>query len=233
MPRSARIASPRDRRRAVRALGDEPAAERVRVRRGHLVLPRGEHEHVARRSRAAPRARAARPGSPRASRARARTRRASGRRGRPASIDAARDVADRDDGRAPLVQLGRRDAADVAESLHDEAQSPRRLQPSRCAGALDHHHDARARRLAAEDRAADRDRLAGDDLRHRVALLRRVGVHHPGHRLLVRRDVGRRDVDLGADERREVGREAARDRAPSSDCESSRGLQRTPPFAPP
>ena len=51
-------------------------------------------------------------------------------------------------------------------------------------------------------RAADRDRLAGDDLRHGVALLHRVRVHHPRHRLLVRRHVGRGDVLLRADDRR-------------------------------
>ena len=79
------------------------------------------------------------------------------------------------------------------------------------ARALDHHHDAGAGRLVPEQRAAERHRLAGDDLRHRIALLHRVRVHHPRHRLLVRRHVGRRDVELRADERRELGGEAARD----------------------
>ena len=46
---------------------------------------------------------------------------------------------------------------------------------------------------------------------HGVALLHRVGVHHPGHRLLVRGDVGGRDVDPRADERREIGGEPARE----------------------
>ena len=78
------------------------------------------------------------------------------------------------------------------------------------ARALDHHHDAGARRLVPEQRAADRDRLAGHDLGHGVALLHRVGVHHPGHRLLVRGHVRRGDVELRADERREVGGEPAR-----------------------
>src|SRR5690348_17558373 len=41
-------------------------------------------------------------------------------------------------------------------------------------------------------------------LGHGVALLSRVGIHHPRHRLLVGGDVRRGDVDLGADERREV-----------------------------
>ena len=73
------------------------------------------------------------------------------------------------------------------------------------------HHDARARRLVPEERAADRHRLAGHDLGHGVAPLHRVRVHHPGHRLLVRRHVGRRDVELRPDELRELGGEAAGD----------------------
>ncbi len=47
IPRAARIASAGDRRRPVCPFGDEPAAERPGVRLGHLVLARGEHEHVA------------------------------------------------------------------------------------------------------------------------------------------------------------------------------------------
>ena len=116
----------------------------------------------------------------------------------------------RDHRRALLVQLGRGDPADVAEALDDAAQLGEVPAEPR-ARALDHHHDAGARRLVPEDRAADRDRLAGHDLRHGVALLHRVGVHHPGHRLLVRRHVRRRDVELRADERRELGGEAARE----------------------
>ena len=84
-----------------------------------------------------------------------------------------------------------------------------RFQPSRSQARAVDHHDAGAGRLVAEDRAADRDRLAGHDLRHRVADLHRVGVHHPGHRLLVRRHVGGRDVLLRADHRQELGGEAA------------------------
>ena len=49
--------------------------------------------------------------------------------------------------------------------------------------------------------------LPGHDLGHRVAALHGVGVHHPGHRLLVRRHVRRGDVLLRPDERQELGRE--------------------------
>ena len=126
----------------------------------------------------------------------------------------------------------RRDAADVAEAL-DDAALLGEVPAEPLARALDHHHDAGARRLAAEDGAAERDRLAGHDLRNRVADLHRVRVHHPGHRLLVRRHVGRRDVLLRADE---VGSSSVVKRRVSrcsSPADSARGLQRTPPFAPP
>ena len=125
-------------------------------------------------------------------------------------VHAAGDVRDADDGRAAVDELLRGDAADVAEALDDAAllgEPP----PEPLAGAGDDHHDAGARRLVAEDRAADRDRLARDDLRDGVTALHRVRVHHPRHRLLVRRHVGRGNVLLRPDERQELGREATRE----------------------
>ena len=111
---------------------------------------------------------------------------------------------------APMrVELGRRDPADVAEAL-DDAALVGQLPAQPLAGALDHHHHAGAGRLVAEERAAERDRLAGHDLRHGVADLHRVGVHHPGHRLLVGRHVGRRDVLLRPDDRQQLRGEAPR-----------------------
>ena len=75
---------------------------------------------------------------------------------------------------------------------------------------LDDRVDAAAgRRLVAALRAAEADRLAGDDARDRVADVHRVGVHHPGHDLGVGVDVRRRDVLLGADEDLDLGGEAA------------------------
>ncbi len=103
--------------------------------------------------------------------------------------------------------LARSDAADVPETLDDEALLGER--PSEAlARALDHHHDAGAGRLAAKHRAADRDRLPRDDLGHRVPHLHRVRVHHPGHRLLVRGHVRSRDVGLWADEPQQLRRVA-------------------------
>ena len=62
----------------------------------------------------------------------------------------------------------------------------------------------------AKDGATDRDRLAGHDLRDRVAALHRVRVHHPGHRLLVRGHVRSRNVLFRADDRQQLRRETAR-----------------------
>src|SRR5207248_5728300 len=78
-------------------------------------------------------------------------------------VDPAREVGDGDDRSALAGELVGGDTADVAEALDDAAlRAERPAEPS--AGPLDHHHHARARRLAAEDGPADRDRLAGDDL---------------------------------------------------------------------
>ena len=59
--------------------------------------------------------------------------------------------------------------------------------------------------------AAEHLRLAGHDLRHRVADLLRVGVHQPGHLALARRHVGRRDVAIRTEDRRALRRVAAHD----------------------
>ena len=124
-------------------------------------------------------------------------------------VDAAGDVRDGGHGRAAVDQLVRGDPADVAEAL-DDALLLGEVPAEPLAGSGDHHHDAGAGRLVPEDRAADRDRLAGDDLGHRVADLHRVRVHHPGHRLLVRRHVGGGNVLLRADHGQEIRGEAAR-----------------------
>ena len=123
-------------------------------------------------------------------------------------VEAARVVADTDDGRAARGQLGRRHAAHLAEAL-DDAALLREIPAQPLAGPVEHHHDP-APGLVAEERAAERDRLAGHDLRHGVAHLHRVRVHHPGHRLLVRGHVRSRDVLLGADHRQQLGGVAPR-----------------------
>ena len=108
--------------------------------------------------------------------------------------------------RAALVQLGRRNPSDVAEPL-DDAALVGEIQAHPLAGLLGAHDDAGAGRLAAEDGAPDRDGLPRHNLGDGVPDLRRVGVHHPRHRLFVRRHVGRRNVLLRADGREQLGRE--------------------------
>jgi hypothetical protein len=73
-------------------------------------------------------------------------------------VDAAGKVGDGDHLRAPVVELGRGDPADVAEALHDAALL-RQVPAEAMARALDDHDHAGSRRLVAEDGAADRDRL--------------------------------------------------------------------------
>ena len=212
MPRSARIAS------AATDVGPfAPSAtsrqrSRAGVLGGHLVLARGEHEHVAVELEQLRVRDALAPGKPSSEPcSRDVLVRASARRGRPRRTMPPDDVRDaRPRSRPARASSVAAIAADVAEALDDAAQ-PGELPAEPLAGALDHHHDAGAGRLVAEDRAADRDRLAGHDLGHRVALLHRVRVHHPRHRLLVRGHVRRGDVRLRPDERRELGGEAARD----------------------
>ena len=66
-------------------------------------------------------------------------------------------------------------------------------EPERRRGLAEAEHDAAPGRRLAPERSAERDRLAGDD-RRRVAVELAVLVHHPGHHLGVRVDVGRGDV---------------------------------------
>ena len=74
------------------------------------------------------------------------------------------------------------------------------LEPQPLEGAKRQERDAVAGRLAPPERAARADRLAGDDLGHGDALVHRIGVHEPGHDLLVGAHVGRHHVDARADE---------------------------------
>ena len=122
-------------------------------------------------------------------------------------VDAAGDVRDGKHRSSLLDQLLRGDPADVAEAL-DDAALLGELPAETLARAPDHHHDAGAGRLVPEDRAADRDRLAGHDLGDGETALHRVRVHHPRHRLLVRGHVRGRDVLLRADDRQELRGEA-------------------------
>ena len=89
--------------------------------------------------------------------------------------------------------------ADVAEALDDRGRLGRRDVES-VERAKGEEGDAVAGRLAPAERAAGADRLAGDDLRHGHALIHGIGVHEPGHHLLVGAHVRRHHVGPRADE---------------------------------
>ncbi len=124
-------------------------------------------------------------------------------------VDAAADVADRDDAPAELRDARRGVAAHVAEALHDHAAVLRELeQVHHAVGA---EGDAAPGGFLAPERAADAHRLARDDAGHGVAHLVGVGVHHPRHGLLVGAHVGRHHVGLRPDEGDHLAGVAARD----------------------
>ena len=127
-------------------------------------------------------------------------------------VDPAGDVRDADDVRAALVRARRRRRRRPCRSPGRRSAAPARSQPSRWQARSITITTPAPVASGRKTRAADRDRLAGDDLRDGVADLHRVRVHHPGHRLLVRRHVRRGNVLLRADDRQQLGGEAARDR---------------------
>src|SRR5206468_12381658 len=110
--------------------------------------------------------------------------------------------------RALLDEEPRQVAADVAEPLDGDAQA---VEPELALthGLLDAVERTARRRLEPAERAADVERLAGDDPEHRVALVHRVGVEDPGHHRRVGADVRCRDVLLRADLVDDLAREAA------------------------
>ena len=134
--------------------------------------------------------------------------------------------------RAPLGQLRRRDAADVPEPLHDAAllgEVP--AQP--VARPLDHHHDAGAGRLAA-GRPSRRSRSACPS-RPRAPRSPICIEYVSIIQAIVCSFVAMSGAGMsfcGPDHRQQldVKRRVSRSSSPS---DSSRGLQRTPPFAPP
>src|SRR4029077_5240731 len=98
---------------------------------------------------------------------------------------------------------------DIAKPLHHGGALPR-LDVQLAHGFHDAVNHAAPRRLAAADAAAQLDRLAGDDLRTGVADLHAVGVHDPGHGLLVGAEVGSHHVLAWADDIQHFLAEAAR-----------------------
>ena len=116
----------------------------------------------------------------------------------PVVAHAAVDVRHGDHRAAPGGRLPRHPRTHVAEPLDGEAQAGEVEAPALGMGLEHVDHPPPGGRLAPR-RAAEVDRLPGDD-RGRVAVVGRVGVHHPRHRLGVGVHVGRRDVAVRADD---------------------------------
>ena len=108
-----------------------------------------------------------------------------------------------------MLQLQRGIGADIAKAL-DHGGRAAGLDRELLEHAPGEIGDAAAGSLAAAERAARRHRLAGDDLGHGAALVHRIGVHEPGHHLLVGAHVGRHHVGMRADERNHLLHVAAR-----------------------
>src|SRR5215831_15154040 len=117
---------------------------------------------------------------------------------------------DRDDFKAGAGHELGGHAAYVAESLNNYA-SGGALHAEETKSLLGDDHAAAARSLRAAAGAAEIDGLSGDDGGLGVAGVHGIGVHDPGHGLLVGVDVGSRDVDLGTDELEQLGGVAAGD----------------------
>ena len=124
-------------------------------------------------------------------------------------LDGAVRVGDGDHRRAELLHDPGGPGADVAVALDDElgrggAEAERR------SGLAEHVDAAAAGRGLAAKRALEGDGLAGDD-RRRMAVELSVLVHHPGHHLGVRVDVGCGDVTGGAEDLLDLVHEGAGD----------------------
>ena len=123
-------------------------------------------------------------------------------------VEAAVLLGDADDLVAVLHHEAGGVGADVAEALNDDAAAVDGQVEIAQALVAD-HHDAAAGGLDAAARAADVERLAGDDAGDGVAHVHGVGVHDPGHGLLVGVDVGRGNVFFRSDEVDDLGGVAA------------------------
>ena len=113
-------------------------------------------------------------------------------------VEGAVDIGDADDLVTRFMHEHCAHRADIAEALHDDAcllALHAELGDSAFAG----NHQTPASGFLAAARAAERERFAGDDGRGGVAHVHRVGVHDPGHGLLVGAQVRSWDVALGPD----------------------------------
>src|SRR5207248_2481441 len=109
-----------------------------------------------------------------------------------------------DDPGAGLGQEPRGRLANVPEALN-RYPGAAEIQPQHLGGLLHAVDEAATGGILAAFRAADGDRLARHDARHRVALVHRDRVHDPGHRLSIGVQVRGRDVAFRTDQDRDLG----------------------------
>src|ERR1019366_853329 len=117
--------------------------------------------------------------------------------------DAAFRIADANHSGAFVPEQARHHAADVAETLDGDGRSLQVEAPHFAGFAEDEETSARTGFEAVERPAKER-RLAGDDRGSGVTCGHAVGVHDPRHGLRVGIYVGRGDVLVGHDQRRDL-----------------------------
>jgi hypothetical protein len=110
-----------------------------------------------------------------------------------------RMILHRNNGGPGFMEHAGSDTADIAKALNDDTRALDRHMAT-AAGFTGGDEDTAPGRFVPAERAAQRNRLAGDDAGRRRAGIHRVGVHHPGHRLLVGADVGRRNILVRPDD---------------------------------
>src|SRR5208337_4347244 len=103
-------------------------------------------------------------------------------------VETAADLDDADDFVSRLGHKPGRVRADIAEALHDDA-SGIAIQAQFLDRLIANHENATPGSLTAPARSANVDRFAGHDGGHGLASMHGIGVHHPGHDLLVGVDI--------------------------------------------
>jgi len=114
----------------------------------------------------------------------------------------------RDDFRAGFSEHACGDAAHVAETLHDDFRAFERHADLGGRIATDDEY-ATARRIAATQAAAQRNRFARHHAGRHIAADHGVAVHHPRHDLFIRVDVRRRNILVRSDDHADLARVAA------------------------
>jgi hypothetical protein len=125
-------------------------------------------------------------------------------------VSAAGPVADGADACSRIGEQSRGGRANLAESLDGHGRAgERNTEVRECRVGREEH--AATGGVAAAERAAERDRLAGDNRWYRTLRVHRVRVEDPGHNLLVRADIRRGNVGVGAKDSDQAGRVPPRD----------------------